>query len=31
VDDLKRSYEKLNVDFDLWYGESDADRYVGEL
>jgi arginyl-tRNA synthetase len=28
VGDLKKNYEKLNVDFDLWYGESDADKYV---
>lgn len=31
VADLKSNYEKLNVDFDLWYGESDSDEYVGEL
>ncbi len=30
VNDFKESYRRLNVDFDLWYGESDADRYVGE-
>ena len=28
VEDVKRNYDKLNVDFDLWYGESDADQYV---
>ena len=28
VGDLKANYEKLNVDFDLWYGESDADPYL---
>lgn len=31
VADLKKSYEKLNVDFDLWYGESDAAVYVEPL
>ncbi|HIZ54576.1 MAG TPA: arginine--tRNA ligase [Firmicutes bacterium] len=31
VDDLKRNYEKLNVYFDLWYGESDAEQYVNTL
>jgi len=28
VADLKKNYEKLNVDFDLWKGESDADPYI---
>ena len=27
-DEIKRTYDKLNVSFDLWYGESDADQYV---
>lgn len=31
IEDLKKSYNRLNVDFDLWYGESDADKYVDEL
>lgn len=31
VADLKRNYEKLNVSFDLWYGESDSDPYIPEL
>ena len=31
VADLKANYEKLNVTFDLWYGESDAEKYVPEL
>ncbi|MBQ6809312.1 MAG: arginine--tRNA ligase [Clostridia bacterium] len=31
VADLKLNYGKLNVDFDLWYGESDAEKYVDEL
>ncbi len=29
--DLKRSYDRLGVHFDLWYGESDADRYEPKL
>lgn len=29
--DLKGNYSRLNVDFDLWYGESDADDYIPEL
>ena len=28
VADLKKNYEKLNVDFDLWLGESDSQKYV---
>ena len=28
VADLKKNYQKLNVDFDLWKGESDADPYI---
>lgn len=31
VTDLKRNYEKLSVDFDLWKGESDADSYIPGL
>lgn len=31
IEDLKKSYAKLNVDFELWYGESDADAYVEPL
>lgn len=31
VADMKENYQKLGVDFDLWYGESDADRYVEPL
>ena len=31
VADLKANYARLNVDFDCWYGESDADRYIPEL
>ncbi len=31
VDDLKRNYDRLDVSFDLWKGESDADAYVPEL
>ena len=28
VKDLKKNYEKLNVEFDLWLGESDSQKYV---
>lgn len=28
VKDLKENYKKLDVDFDLWLGESDAQEYV---
>lgn len=31
VADLKQNYEKLGVSFDLWYGESNSDRYIPEL
>ena len=31
IADLKGNYEKLGVDFDYWYGESDADKYIPEL
>lgn len=29
--DLKQNYGRLGVDFDYWYGESDADKFVPEL
>ena len=31
VADLKKNYENLNVDFDLWKGESDAQSYIEPL
>ena len=31
VTDLKRNYRNLNVDFDLWKGESDAQPYIPEM
>lgn len=31
IDDLKRSYEKLNVSFDLWKGESDSQPLIPTL
>lgn len=31
VEDLKKNYGKLNVDFDVWKGESDAQPYIPEL
>lgn len=29
--EIKKVYDKLNVSFDLWYGESDAMEYFDEL
>lgn len=29
--DLRANYDALGVDFDYWYGESDADAYIPEL
>lgn len=29
--DLKRNYGRLDVDFDLWLGESDADPYIPDM
>ena len=31
VTDLKKNYEKLNVDFELWKGESDAQPYIPDM
>ena len=31
ITDIKRIYKYLSVDFDLWYGESDAYKYFDEL
>lgn len=31
VTDLKKNYEKLNVSFDLWKGESDAQEYIADM
>ncbi|MFT8352020.1 arginine--tRNA ligase [Clostridium saccharoperbutylacetonicum] len=31
VSDLKRNYAALNVEFDLWKGESDANPYIGDM
>ncbi|MBS6729701.1 MAG: arginine--tRNA ligase [Lachnospiraceae bacterium oral taxon 082] len=31
VEDLKKNYGSLLVDFDLWKGESDADPYIPDL
>ncbi len=30
VNDIKKNYQDLNVDFDLWYGESDNSEYMEE-
>ena len=31
VADLKKNYERLNVSFDLWKGESDAQKYIPDM
>ena len=31
VTDLKKNYERLNVTFDLWNGESDAQKYIPDM
>ena len=31
VADLKKNYANLDVDFDLWKGESDADPYIPDM
>lgn len=31
VTDLKKNYEKLDVHFDLWKGESDAQAYIPDM
>ena len=31
VTDLKKNYGRLNVDFDLWKGESDAQPYIPDM
>lgn len=31
VTDLKRNYQNLNVSFDLWKGESDAQPYIPDM
>ena len=31
VDDLKKNYKRLNVSFELWKGESDAQPYIPEM
>lgn len=31
VTDLKKNYQNLNVDFDLWKGEADAQAYIPDM
>lgn len=31
VADLKKNYSELNVEFDLWKGESDSQKYIEEM
>ncbi len=30
VEDIKKNYDKMNVSFDYWYGESDSFKYMDE-
>lgn len=30
ITDIKKNYERLNVDFDLWYGESNSQEYIDD-
>lgn len=31
VSDLRKNYQKLNVNFELWKGESDVQRYIPDM
>lgn len=31
VTDIKKNYKRLNVEFDLWKGESDAQKYIPDM
>lgn len=31
VNDMKKSYKKLNVEFELWLGESDSEKYIPDM
>lgn len=31
VADLKKNYKNLNIEFDLWKGESDAQKYIPDM
>jgi arginyl-tRNA synthetase len=31
VQDIRNIYDRLNVHFDLWYGESDAEAYIPDM
>lgn len=31
LNDMKEVYQKLNIEFDLWKGESDAETYIPEM
>ena len=31
VSDLKKNYANLNVEFDLWKGEADAQKYIPDM
>ena len=31
IADIKKNYKRLNVEFDLWKGESDAQKYIPDM
>ncbi len=31
IADIKANYERINVSFEYWYGESDAEKYIPQL
>lgn len=31
TDEIKKIYDRLNISFDLWKGESDSDKYIPEV
>ncbi|QIV95778.1 arginyl-tRNA synthetase [Allofrancisella inopinata] len=31
IEAVKRDFQELDINFDLWLGESDANKYVGEM
>lgn len=31
IEDIKKTFDRLDVSFDYWYGESDSSKYVPEL
>lgn len=31
IEDIKKTFDRLNVSFEYWYGESDSSKYLSEL